>query len=68
VDYTGDSTTSDVAVVVALLFSHLDGGEQAAGVPGFGDDIGFSQIVCRTRRHWAVRGIGCVWRFFWAKA
>jgi hypothetical protein len=45
VDCTGDSTASDVAVVVALLFGHLDGGEQAAGVPGVGDDFGFSQIV-----------------------
>jgi hypothetical protein len=30
---------------MALLFGHLDGGEQAAGVLGVGDDIGFSQIV-----------------------
>jgi hypothetical protein len=34
-----------MAVVVALLFGHLDGGKQAAGVPGVGDVFGFSQIV-----------------------
>jgi hypothetical protein len=33
-DCAGVSTTSDVAVVVASFFGHLDGKEQATGGPG----------------------------------
>jgi hypothetical protein len=63
VDSASVSTASDVAMVVALLFGHLDGEGQAAGNPrvdGFGNS--FSQIVFRrsgsgatdSLRYWAL--------------
>jgi len=45
VDCTGDSPASDVAVVVALFFGHVDGEEQAAGVSGVDGGSDSSQIV-----------------------
>jgi hypothetical protein len=37
VDYAGGLTAGDVAVVVALLFGHVDGEERAVGILGVGD-------------------------------
>jgi hypothetical protein len=58
VDCTGDSTASDVAVVMALLFGHMDDEERAAGDPGVGDASAVSAPrSCSgslTRGHWTV--------------
>jgi hypothetical protein len=37
VDCAGGLTAGDVAVVVALLFGHVDGEERAVGIHGVGD-------------------------------
>jgi hypothetical protein len=37
VDCAGGLTASDVVVVVALLFGHVDGEERAVGILGVGD-------------------------------
>jgi hypothetical protein len=42
VDCTGDSTASDVAVVMALFFGRVDDEERAAGDPGIGGASAFS--------------------------
>jgi hypothetical protein len=71
VDRAGVSTASDVAVLVAFLFGHLDDEGQAAGnskVDGFGNS--FSQIAFRRPGSGAADGLryrACA-RFFWAKA
>ena len=36
VDCVGNYTASDVAMVMAYLFGHVDGEERAVGVPGVG--------------------------------
>jgi hypothetical protein len=42
VDCTGDSTASDVAVVMALLFGRVDDEERAAGDPSVGGALAMS--------------------------
>jgi hypothetical protein len=62
------STASDIMVVVALFFGHLDGEEQVAGVLGVDDaSAKASPGSCsggRARGQWAVQVIGRVRGFF----
>jgi hypothetical protein len=72
VDRAGVSTASDVAVVVALFFGHLDGEGQAAGYPGVDGASAISSPRSRfggwARGQRTVLGIGRVQGFFRAKA
>jgi hypothetical protein len=67
VDRVGDSTVSDVAVVMFDLFSHAGGEEQMILVLrcfGFGSP----QIVCRRPNSAGGSSLGVLRWFFWAKA
>jgi hypothetical protein len=72
VDYADDSTTSDVAVVVASLFGHVDGVERTVGDPGVGDALALAAPRSRfgnlTREQQAAEFSGVVRGFFRAKA
>jgi hypothetical protein len=58
VEYTGDSTSSDVAVVMPLLFGRVDDEERAAGDPRVGGTLAMSPPRSRseslTQGHWTV--------------
>jgi hypothetical protein len=67
-DGLNDDSTSDVTVVMALLFGRVDDEEWAAGDPAVGAAAPRSRSGILTRRHWTVgdteRGV----KVFLAKA
>jgi hypothetical protein len=72
VDCADDSAASDVAVVVASLFGHVDGMEQTVGDPGVGDASASAAPRSRfgnlTREQWEAEFSGVGRGFFRTKA